>query len=57
MLLGALTKDNIEKFERALGNRSFEKIDRIDFTKFSKASNPGMKTYKFDLSGILAQLR
>ncbi|MBK7003088.1 MAG: ABC transporter substrate-binding protein [Rhodoferax sp.] len=55
--LGAISKANIDKFERALGDRSFEKIDKIDFSKFSKASNPALKAYKFNLDAILSQLK
>ncbi|MBK7005483.1 MAG: ABC transporter substrate-binding protein [Burkholderiales bacterium] len=55
--LGAITAANIAKFERALGDRSFEKVDKIDFSKFSKASNPALKTYKFSLDEVLGQLK
>lgn len=55
--LGAISAANIGKFERALGDRSFEKIDKIDFSKFSKASNPGLKHYRFNLDEILSQLK
>jgi ABC-type sugar transport system substrate-binding protein len=53
--LNLITKANIDQFERALGRRTLDEIDRIDFKKFSRQSNP-IKPYEFGLSSILSQL-
>ena len=55
--MSLISNANVDRFEKALGDRSFEKIDRIDFTQFSKASNPKLKTYPFSLQTILTQLK
>ncbi len=55
--MGVITSKNVANFEKNLGDRSFEKIDKVDFKKFSKAMNPGMKKYSFDLDNILKQFK
>ena len=55
--MSVISKDNVDKFEKSLGDRSLEKIEKIDFTQFSKVSKPGMKTYPFSLNALLSQLK
>jgi len=55
--MGIISKENVEQFEKSLGDRSFEKIDKIDFTQFSKVTKPRLKTYPFDLNTLLKQLQ
>jgi ABC-type sugar transport system substrate-binding protein len=55
--MGVISKSNVSQFDKSLGDRTFEKIDKIDFTQFSKMVNPKLKAYPFDLNTILKQLQ
>lgn len=55
--MSVISKANIDKFEKSLGDRSLEKIEKIDFTQFSKVQRPSLKIYPFSLDSILAQLK
>ena len=48
-----VTKDNIDIFLQKFGKRNW---NAIDFRKFTKTSNPALKSYDFSLDAILASM-
>ncbi|QJB56198.1 ABC transporter substrate-binding protein [Pseudodesulfovibrio sp. zrk46] len=49
-----ITPDNVEEYLERFGTQDWS---TIDFTRFSKKYNPGMKQYDFGLEAVLRQLR
>jgi ABC-type sugar transport system substrate-binding protein len=47
----AITRGNIEQFQKALGDRNWKKID---FNYFSLASHPDRQGYQFDMDELLS---
>jgi hypothetical protein len=48
----ALTRENVESYLAAFGDRDW---DRIDFRAFSKAHNPALEQYRFSFAAVLGQ--
>ncbi|HEX7026676.1 MAG TPA: ABC transporter substrate-binding protein [Gammaproteobacteria bacterium] len=46
----AITAENIDRYQRLLEGMNW---NEVDFTKFSKALNPGLKRYDFSLPAVL----
>jgi ABC-type sugar transport system substrate-binding protein len=55
--LALISADNIARFERALANRTEDKINRINYSKFSRADNPALKAYTFTPDALLSELK
>jgi hypothetical protein len=55
--LALISADNIARFERALANRTEDKINRINYSKFSWADNPALKAYTFTPDALLSELK
>jgi len=52
-----LTSTNVDRYSYLLSSRSPEKIEGVDFRKFSKIINPRLVEYEFDLDRVLEQLQ
>ncbi len=48
-----ITRDNVNEYYEAFGDRNW---DKIDFRKFSKAYNKKLKQYDFSLKGLLRHI-
>ena len=49
----AIDRDTLTRYHALFGNREW---DMIDFTRYSKAMNPGLTSYDFSLDSITGQL-
>ncbi len=52
--MGKLTSLNVDLYLENIGQGDWE---RIDFARFSKKKNPGLKTYHFTIEAVLEQFR